>query len=98
MDAKETVQALLTKVINPALATHGGQAVLTGIDEAGVVSIKLTGACASCMVATDTFENLVKKVIMENAGETGITDVVQDQSVSEDLLDFARRILSGALD
>ena len=33
MDQKEYVQNMLTKVINPALAAHGGQAVLSGIDE-----------------------------------------------------------------
>ena len=97
MDQKEYVQNMLTKVINPALAAHGGQAVLSRIDENGVVSIRLTGACAGCMVAADTFENLVKKAILDNAAGTGITDVVPDDSVSEDLLDFARRILSGAL-
>lgn len=97
MDQREYVQNQLTRVINPALAAHGGQAVLSGIDDQGVVSIRLTGSCAGCMVAADTFENLVKKVILENAEGTGITDVVPDDSVSDDLLDFARRILSGAL-
>ena len=97
MEVKDLVQDLLTKVINPALGAHGGQAILTGIDEEGVVSVKLTGACASCMVAADTFDNVVKRVIMENAGDKGVTDVVLDQSVSEDLLDFARKILKDSL-
>ena len=53
--------------------------------------MRLTGSCASCPSAQSTIEDVVKSILMENID--GIKDVVLDTSVSEDLLDMARKIL-----
>ena len=44
-----------------------------------------------CPSAQSTIEDVVKSILMENID--GIKDVVLDTSVSEDLLDMARKIL-----
>ena len=53
--------------------------------------MKLTGACAGCPSAQETLEEVVKDFVMGGVPE--IRDVVLDTSVSEDLLDMARKIL-----
>ena len=91
---EEKVQKVLDEKINPQLSAHLGQAVFTGIED-GVVYIKLTGACGGCPASEETFEYVVKKHIMEECPEA--KDVVLDTSVSEDLMDFARKILNKEL-
>ena len=46
------------------------------------------------MSQTDTFDQVVKKTIMEKAPE--VRDVTVDDSVSDELLDFAKMILAGS--
>ena len=53
--------------------------------------VRLTGSCASCPSAQSTIEEVVKAIVTENIPE--IKDVVLDDSISEDLLDMARKIL-----
>ncbi len=48
--------------IRPALQAHGGDVELVDTDESsGVVSVKLTGACAGCPMATMTLKQGVEK-------------------------------------
>ncbi|MBR5229943.1 MAG: NifU family protein [Firmicutes bacterium] len=89
---KEKIQEILDEKINVQLALHNGSAELTGITEDGVAKVKFLGACASCMASADTFESVVRAAIMENV--EGVTDVVIDNTVSQDLIDMARRILN----
>lgn len=88
---KDKIEKVLEEKINPALAEHFGKAVFTGCDD-GVVNIRLTGACGGCPASAETFEYVVKKHIMEDCPE--VKDVVLDTSVSQELLDFARKILN----
>ena len=90
MEAK--ISAVLREKVDPVLAAHYGGAILTGIED-GTVFVKLTGQCASCPSAGETLEGVVKEILMAEIPE--IKDVVLDQSVSEDLLDMARKILNG---
>lgn len=90
MEAK--IKAVLKEKVDPVLAAHYGGAILTGIED-GTVYVKLTGQCASCPSAGETLEGVVKEILMADIPE--VKDVVLDQSVSEDLLEMARKILSG---
>lgn len=90
MEAK--ISAVLREKVDPVLAAHYGGAILTGIED-GTVYVKLTGQCASCPSAGETLESVVKEILMAEIPE--VKDVVLDQSVSEDLLDMARKILNG---
>ena len=92
MDVKEKIQKILDDDINVKLILHGGGASLTSCED-GIAKIKFTGACAACMSQTDTFDQVIKAVILEKAPE--VKDVMIDDSIDDDLLDFARQILSG---
>ena len=92
MDVKEKIQKILDDDINVKLILHGGGASLTSCED-GIAKIEFTGACASCMSQTDTFDQVIKSTVLEKVPE--IRDVVVDDSVSDELLDFARQILSG---
>ena len=92
METKENIQQIIDEVINEQLALHGGSAKLTRFED-GVAWVKFLGACGSCMSASDTLETVVKAEIMERLPE--VKDVQLDTSVSDDLLDFARKILNG---
>ena len=92
MDVKEKIEKILDDDINMKLVLHGGGATLTSFED-GVAKIRFTGACASCMSQTDTFDEVVKAIIMESVPE--VKDVVVDDTVSDELLDLARQILAG---
>ena len=62
------------------------------LPEDGTVYVKLTGQCATCPSAGETLEGVVKEMLMSEIPE--IKDVVLDQSISEDLLDMARKLLN----
>ncbi|MBR6472945.1 MAG: NifU family protein [Firmicutes bacterium] len=94
MDVKDKIQKILDEDINVKLALHGGGAELTSFED-GVARIRFSGACASCMSQTDTFDEVVKALIMKSVPE--VRDVMVDDAVSDELLDFARKILSGKI-
>ena len=89
---KDRIKKVLEERVNPILADHYGGAVLTRLED-DVASVKLTGACASCPSAQETIESVIKAEVMANV--EGVKDVILDTSLSEDLLDMARRILRG---
>ena len=92
MDVKEKIQKILDDDINVKLILHGGGASLTSFED-GIAKIKFTGACAACMSQTDTFDDVVKTAIINGVPE--VKDVMVDDNVSDELLDFARQILAG---
>ena len=92
MDVKDKIKQILDDDINMKLVLHGGGATLTSFED-GVAKIRFTGACASCMAQTDTFDEVVRKTIMSEVPE--VKDVLVDDSVSDELLDLARQILAG---
>ncbi|MEG0830166.1 MAG: NifU family protein [Anaerovoracaceae bacterium] len=87
---EEQIKKVLKEKVDPVLEAHYGGAALTGFEN-NVAKVKLTGACATCPSAQYTIEDVVKNIVMENC--QGVEDVVLDTSVSEDLLDMARKIL-----
>ena len=84
----------LDQVVNVQLQLHGRSASSTSYQD-GVAWVKFHGACASCMSSSETLELVVKEGIMTALPE--VRDVRLDDTVSEDLLDMARKILSGQL-
>ena len=85
---EERIRKVLKEKVDPVLAAHYGGAILTDYRD-GVAMVRLTGA--SCPSAQSTIEEVVKAIVTENIPE--IKDVVLDDSISEDLLDMARKIL-----
>ena len=58
---KEKVAAVLEQ-IRPNLQADGGDVELVGVDE-GVVSLKLTGACNGCPMASMTLKMGIERVL-----------------------------------
>jgi len=88
---EERIKAVLAEKVDPVLAAHFGGAVLTAYED-GVAYVKLTGSCSSCPSAQYTVEDVVKEIVMAEIPEVKAVEL--DTSVSEDLLDMARKILS----
>ena len=89
------IQKILEEKVNPTLAAHFGGAILTELDDEGTAWIKMTGACASCGSAQETIENVVGEAL--KAACPYVKDVALDNSVSEDILEMARKILNKEL-
>ena len=89
---EEKITKIIEEQINPVLGEHSGGAILTGYQD-GVVTVRLTGACSSCPSAQMTTEDVVKEVLMEEIPE--LVDVKLDTSVSDDLIDLAKKLMRG---
>lgn len=72
-------EELLEKVIEavrPSLQADGGDVELVGVDDDGIVSVELTGACAGCALAGQTLSFSVERVLKENVpGVSGVRAV-----------------------
>ena len=64
---REKVEAALEQ-IRPALRADGGDVQLVDVEE-GVVTVRLTGACGGCPMATMTLRNGIERVIREQVPE-----------------------------
>jgi Fe-S cluster biogenesis protein NfuA len=85
------ISEVLEKKVNPVLAEHYGGAILSKYED-GVAWVKLTGSCCACPSAQMTVEDVVKQIVMEECDF--VEDVKLDNSVSDDLLDMARKLLN----
>jgi Fe-S cluster biogenesis protein NfuA len=94
MCVEEKIRVILEEKVNPILASHYGGATLVGFEN-NIAIIRLTGACSSCPSAQYTIEDVVKTVVLDALPE--VEDVILDTSISEDLLDMARKILNKEL-
>lgn len=67
---REKVEKILNEEIKPNLMLHGGSIELVNVDEkGGVVTVRLTGACAGCPMSQLTFVGFVEKILKENIPE-----------------------------
>ena len=64
---KEKVEAALEK-IRPALQADGGDVELVDVND-GVVSVKLTGACNGCPMATMTLKMGIERILTQEVPE-----------------------------
>lgn len=87
-----TLQRIIKEKVRPKLEAHGGDLEIVSL-EGGVLTVRLLGQCSGCPSAHVTNEEIIKKEILAEAPE--ISDVILDNSVSEDMLAFARQLLSG---
>lgn len=59
--------------VRPSLQADGGDCELVGVDEDGVVSLELTGACAGCSLSDATLSQGIERVLKDNV--PGVTRV-----------------------
>jgi Fe-S cluster biogenesis protein NfuA len=60
--------------IRPNLQADGGDIQLVNVNEAGVVTVKLTGACHGCPMAQQTLKQGVEQYLRQKV--SGVTSVV----------------------
>lgn len=71
---RETIEA-----IRPAVQADGGDIFFHGIDDRGVVTVELVGACVSCPASTLTLKAGVERILKDRV--PGVTSVI---SLGED--------------
>ena len=59
--------------IRPSLVADGGDIECRGVDDEGVVSVKLTGSCAGCPLSSITLSMGVERILKEHV--PGVTRV-----------------------
>ncbi|MEE8582435.1 MAG: NifU family protein [Dehalococcoidales bacterium] len=64
---REKVVAALDK-IRPALKADGGDVELVDVKD-GVVTVRLTGACAGCPMSIMTLKNGIERIVMQEVPE-----------------------------
>ena len=69
---QEKVKEALDKV-RVSLQADGGDVELIGVDDKGVVKVRLTGACGSCPMATMTLKRGIEETLKKEV--SGITAV-----------------------
>ncbi len=65
---REKVERALTE-IRPSLQAHGGDVELIEVTEAGIVKVKLTGACIGCPMATLTLKDGIEETLKKEVPE-----------------------------
>lgn len=75
----ERVNYMIESEVNPQLASHGGQVVLTEITEDGYAVLQFGGGCNGCaMVDVTLKEGIEKQMLEEFAGELkGVRDATE---------------------
>jgi Fe-S cluster biogenesis protein NfuA len=69
----ETAIVEAIDAIRPALQMDGGDIELVGVNEEGVVQVKLSGACDSCSISWLTLKGGVERILKERV--PGVTAV-----------------------
>lgn len=85
------VQAALDTRVRPLLRSHNGDIELKGIEQGGIVRLRLLGACATCMGAEQTIRDIVAAAIRESC--PSVTEVRVETGVSDELASEALRFL-----
>ena len=72
---KEKIEDALNKV-RPALQADGGDVQFVDVDDEGVVTVKLTGACGGCPMSQMTLKMGIEKVLKQNVPEVNRVESV----------------------
>ncbi|WP_113906929.1 Fe-S biogenesis protein NfuA [Aliidiomarina celeris] len=75
----ERVDYVIQSQINPQLASHGGQVVLTEITEKGVAILQFGGGCNGCSMVDVTLKEGIEKQLVELFPNelTGVADATE---------------------
>ncbi len=84
------VEAVLDEYVRPALAAHGGDLKVAGV-EGGVVFFHLTGRCAGCAAADQTSEELINRELISRV--PGIKKAILANGISPELLEQTLALL-----
>lgn len=73
---KEQVASVL-ELIRPSLQADGGDVALVDVNDEGVVSVELQGACKGCPMSQMTLAHGVERILKDRV--PGVTSVVPVQ-------------------
>lgn len=62
------------ELIRPALRADGGDMRLVDVDDDGVVTVSLVGACGTCPISVTTLKGGVERILKDRV--PGVTEVV----------------------
>lgn len=88
----QKINETIEKKVNPVLGRHLGSAYCSAW-EGGTAWIRFQGNCSACYAAQDTLEQVVEPILIREFHE--IRHVELDDSVPEELLDMAKKLLNG---
>ncbi len=88
----EQIEEVLDARVRPYLRSHGGAVEIRELDDAGVLGVRLLGACAGCPAADLSMHSVVREELLGSVA--GLTDVVAVSGVSEELLAQARWLMN----
>lgn len=66
---------IMAEEVAPALASHGGGAIITKVEN-GAVYVELQGGCKGCMGARMTMKNGIEALLKEKI--PAVTEVIDD--------------------
>ena len=90
MDIIEQIEIIMDEEVRPQLKEHHGDVRVLSCED-GICRIRLLGQCSGCPSARLTTEELIGKTVMDKLPQ--IKDVVLVQETSDELLDFAKKLL-----
>ena len=86
---EEKIKKIISEKINPVLAQHFGAAEFVEID-GKTIYIRMTGACGACASSQITLKTIIEAAIKEEMPEM---EVSLYQGVSDEMIDFAKKLL-----
>jgi Fe-S cluster biogenesis protein NfuA len=85
------IEQVLDEYVRPKLAAHYGNVKVINFND-GILEIKLEGQCSNCPSARSTIDDIIEGELKEHVSE--IKKVVLIEGVSDDLIDFAKKLLN----
>ena len=79
----EGVATALAEEVNPALAAHGGFVELVGVDDEGVVYMRMGGGCQGCAMSRMTMMQGVQAMLRESVPGVERVQDVTDHAAGE---------------
>jgi Fe-S cluster biogenesis protein NfuA len=89
--SEKDIEAVLDERVRPLLRAHNGDVELEGIEEGRTVRLRLLGACAACMGAEQTVNDVIVASLREACPAAG--EILVETGVSRELIDEALRFL-----
>jgi len=81
-DVEARVAQVIDRRINPAIASHGGQAMLDHVQD-DIAYVRLGGGCQGCGMATVTLDQGIESAILESVPEIRQVIDVTDHTAGE---------------
>ena len=85
-DAQRRVTELLeiVEIVRPVIAADGGELDVVSVDvDAGVVTLRLSGACGSCAISSATLNQGIDRILRDRLDWVkSVVGVVQESEIS----------------